>query len=582
MRSILYELSFAALCLPFFAGCAPEQIKESEKVIQMHDGPVVLEDKKFGIYYGDRYNNGLSVFYIVLSDARCYINGLSDPYMDSDGDMLVLELYAPSGNETVPDGVYDCSGSARAMSFNAGSSYVIRFDGSIQTRWEIVEGKISFSSDENGVYDIYTDGFVIEKSSVRMGVEYTANTVLFLQDYMAIAPGLFGPDDDIVDLPFYEVECSYYGNLYESATGNYVLQMMTKGIMEDETGNLPGMLLVMNCFGKLYNSKVDPVLTEGEYLVSTTSGSLFQFNTLLPGMDYDGSPFGTYMYQQSEDSDMVLNYAASGSLDVSYDENGLCTLEVDIVTSSSRRISGKWTGELVIDNNAESSGGVILSTLLEDVECDMSKVETGRLAPIEVLHRDNDIPEKDYDIAEAWQLYLQPRDWTDEEKENHTWDEMLDIWTPDGDVMILEFILPLGSGGDIAPNIGEEYVYTMQPALEVEDPDYTMCISRQGRPYDELFDPISGEEYGYSAFMDYSDRVNARRGFMWNGGYRGNWYLHYKTGSAFIMDEMAPMIHGTVKVVRHDDLTYTLTWDLEDDVEVPNKITGTWTGRIFR
>jgi hypothetical protein len=47
------------------------------------------------------------------------------------------------------------------------------------------------------------------------------------------------------------------------------------------------------------------------------------------------------------------------------------------------------------------------------------------------------------------------------------------------------------------------------------------------------------------------------------------------------MDENAPAVKGTIKVYRKGNI-YKLIWDLQDDAESPNKITGTWEGVVKR
>lgn len=49
----------------------------------IYQGSVELSDKKFGLYYGDKYSNEIGVYYVVLSDAMCFRNGYGSPYMDS-------------------------------------------------------------------------------------------------------------------------------------------------------------------------------------------------------------------------------------------------------------------------------------------------------------------------------------------------------------------------------------------------------------------------------------------------------------------------------------------------------------------
>lgn len=54
-----------------------------------------------------------------------------------------------------------------------------------------------------------------------------------------------------------------------------------------------------------------------------------------------------------------------------------------------------------------------------------------------------------------------------------------------------------------------------------------------------------GDIYGYGTAY-----CNARRGFTWDGWFRGVWYCHLRTGRYFDMDENAPSVFGTVKVAE--------------------------------
>ena len=64
-----------------------------ESPVVLHQGAVELADKKFGLYYGDKFSNEVGVYYIVLSDAMCYLNGYGNPYMDSEGDMTLIHVF---------------------------------------------------------------------------------------------------------------------------------------------------------------------------------------------------------------------------------------------------------------------------------------------------------------------------------------------------------------------------------------------------------------------------------------------------------------------------------------------------------
>ena len=119
----------------------------------------------------------------------------------------------------------------------------------------------------------------------------------------------------------------------------------------------------------------------------------------------------------------------------------------------------------------------------------------------------------------------------------------------------------------------------MQPSLSIDAEMYEIYVSSMGRPYDEIFDQrYAHENKGWAEQLGITsyDRCNARRGFTWStDGFRGNWYMHYKTGKYFELDEHAPAINGTVKVTRTGDNTYDFEWDfIDDNPGTPNRITG--------
>ena len=87
----LLTIVFSALSVIGCQNSKPPTVNKSPVVL--YQGAVELADKKFGLYYGDKFSNEVGVYYVVLSDAMCYLNGYGNPYMDSEGDMLVLEFH---------------------------------------------------------------------------------------------------------------------------------------------------------------------------------------------------------------------------------------------------------------------------------------------------------------------------------------------------------------------------------------------------------------------------------------------------------------------------------------------------------
>lgn len=592
-------------------------------VVDLSYAPVNLQDMEFGMYYGDTQGDTVGVFTIVLSDARCYQDKLGSPYMDSEGDMLVLQVRTPLLKESdkiaIPYGSYEVSDKGGEFTIHAPESYIVRTVGTIQSKWSIKSGVFKITKGKGGKNSLTTRNLIIEKDGVEEKANYVCLSDFMIDDYMEKAASLISTSDDIINMPFPYLSCTYHGDLWGGGAGNFIVNIATKGFIEaDEEGNeymndVPGIYITMNFMSRLYSGNSKPVLEAGRYNVSTSNADLLVRWTLLPGMYMQGTsgttPIGTYILQQPAEGEGEMEFISGGYVDIEYvEEECIMTYEL---TTSKRKVSGVWEGIMPVRNLAETSNESYLTTLDRDVECDMSKVEGGTLRLIETLHRKNIEAAWDYDIAEAWQLYLEPRDWNAEEKaidwvdpenplgadgiegteddwmndkNNNGIRDRLEAWCGDGDVMVLEFILPLGSQGVIAPELNKTYVYTMQPSLSIDEEMYEIYVSQMGRPADEVFDqeyakqhPGWGEQLGLDPKKDSDyDRCNARRGFTWSeDGFRGNWYLHYETGRHRVLDEHAPAINGTVKVTRTADNVYDFEWDfIDDNPGTPNKITG--------
>ena len=583
MRKIFGILAFAAVAFGFTA-CEQPQPSVEKAPIVLYDGPVALVDQGFGMYYGDKNHNSLDVYSVVLSDAVCFRDGFGAPYLDSEGDLLVLEfLTEPQDSDSpvvLPEGKYIITkDNAATPRLNVENSYVKRLVGDIQYTYTFESGSINVSRNAQGSYDVVTENVVLKRGKDLIESYYAYSGDIALSEWSKVAAEIQDLKSDIVDMPFPYVSPVYYGNLFGYGTGNYVVTLATDGFMEDETGTVPGVAIVLNMFGELVPGDNTILLTEGTYTVYPD----FNYNefSMLYGLNMDGVPFGTYLAQIDKSGTQSIEFINGGTVEVSRESvnyEDVYTLKYTL-NAPSRKVTGTWRGALTFLDASEGSGRVILSTLDGDVKCDMSKVERGHMAQVETLKT---TPLPSVDVAEAWQLWLEPRMWTEEEKQL-PWDERIAAWDPNGDIMILEFVVPLNTRGVIAPELNKEYKYTIQPNLSMEDPLYQVSVSKMGRPYDDIFYQPNWKDYTYMTGVD------ARRGFTWQGGYRGNWYLHYIPGTYQNMDEMAPAVKGTVTVTRTSEYRmnigereadFNIVWDLYDDAEASYNIAGEWAGPI--
>ena len=584
MKRILgLTLIFCALCT--FSSCNGPEQEATDSPVVIYEGTADLVDQEFGMYYGDKNNNSTGVYMVVLSDAVCYRDGYGTPYLDSEGDMLVLEFHTELQDADapirIPDGEYAINDTKSGnVKINTDASYLKRLVGNVQYQYDLVSGTVNVSRSDDGGYEISTSSLVVENAGNQYSVQYSYSGNIKFDEWSKVAVSLQSVKDDIVNMPFTEVSGVYYGNLFGYGTGNYVVTLSTDGFMDDDSGTLPGVMLVFNMFDELIAKDQVILLNEGTYTVYPTFNS--QPLSMLYGMDMDGMPFGTYLYQVDANGEQALEYISQGTVEVkrnqeSYDD--VYTFAFSFETTK-RKVSGAWTGAVEFSDASTDSDRVILSNLTDDVECDMHRVETGRMYHVETLKT---TPAPSVDIAEAWQLWLEPRMWTAEEKEL-PWDERIQAWDPNGDVMILEFVVPLDSKGDIAPEKDKLYSYRIQPDLSMDEQLYQVSVSKMGRPYDDIFYEPNWKDYTYMTGVD------ARRGFTWDGGFRGNWYLHYQEGTYQNMDLHGPAVKGTVNVTRLADYAvasgggrqaeFEIVWDLYDDTEASYNITGEWTGTV--
>lgn len=575
-------LILGAFCAAF--SCTTPVENQGDSFVVLDNGSI-LADQEFGMYYGDKNNDSTGVYTVVLSDAVCHRDGYGQPYLDSEGDMLVLEfnteLQDADAIIRIPLGEYYINDTkSGSVKINTDNSYVKRLVGNTQYHYNLVSGAFIVEYDEEGGYEMTTKDLVIENAGEKINVEYSYRGLIKFDEWSKVAVTLQTVKDDIINMPFTDVSAAYYGNLFGYGTGNYVINLSTYGFMEDETGTVPGVALVFNMFDELVPKDHVIILNDGTYTVYPSI--LTEKGSMLCGMDMSGVPFGTYLAQVDSEGSQVLEYISKGTVKVerqkgNYDEVYKFVFDLETPT---RKVSGTWIGVVEFADVSTDSDRLVLSTLDGDVECDMYRVESAGLYHIETLKT---TPLPSIDVAEAWQLWLQPRMWTEEEKAL-PWDERIQAWNPNGDIMIFEFILPLGSKGNVAPEKDKEYSYQIQPDLAMSEVLYGQSISKMGRPYDDIFYEPNWKDYTYMTGVD------ARRGFTWAGGFRGNWYLHYEEGTWQNMDETAPAVKGTVKVTRLTDYTVAsggglqakinIVWDLYDDAEASYNITGEWTGPV--
>lgn len=351
MKNITAALLIALTAIA--SGCSKDETPETgDGDITDPAAPVVLRDTGLSMYYGNRNNDGIGIFVIALTNGTCYQED-SQTYLGSEGDLLVLEfrssLLQDGEAVTLPEGNYRVSGFAPSkMTINAENSYVLRMSDRVQSRWEIKSGTVSVRKGSGGRYTLTTKEFVISKGEEHIEREYAFNSFLPIGNYIEKAPEMFGQEDDLIDLPFTDVTCTYNGNVYDSNTGNFALTFSTMGFSSDKNDNIPGISITINAFSKLYKDGEQIILEAGRYNVtSMDSFALYSRWTVAPGAYLNNKPTGSYVYQQVKDAEPSLDFIDSGHIVVSYDEMNICTIDYDF-KSDERDIEGSWKGRLSV------------------------------------------------------------------------------------------------------------------------------------------------------------------------------------------------------------------------------------------
>ena len=123
----------------------------------------------------------------------------------------------------------------------------------MQSKWNLESGVINVVKEESGEYQITTRDLVITKDEIADTVEYVCISTIEVADYLCEAPARLGLKDDIIDMPFPDMDCIYNGDLFGNGTGNFIINLATKGFVteEGEMTDIPGIYMTLNLFSRL-------------------------------------------------------------------------------------------------------------------------------------------------------------------------------------------------------------------------------------------------------------------------------------------------------------------------------------------
>ncbi len=513
-----------ALTLSMIAFCSQAQVrlqKANNIARSAYATGTVTFQTTLAAYYsnGTDYNN----YYLIIAenydasfDSSGNVTGAENSHVAS------LDFYVPSTEPVLPAGTYKASTDASAGDYYYDVEYTL-------------VNHYNANSQPDASYDITSD-VVVEKEEGdnlytitfkdAQGTDYYYKGYLVFQDINGTT-GTYPPIESNVNTTFTGGMGIYNGNLYESQTGNMVINLFDTDF-DPESGTMlaDGYYISICAFNILFSDPSKAEVRPGTYTVSRK----FTRDTYYPGLeiDYIGTtiPFGTYVCQRvTTNGEPVYRYAYinSGTIEITQDDNGY-NFNINCTTSSGLTVKGTATGITIpVTDASDDNRGAVISTLEEDHVLDLDYIKTSR---IYFMGEQNGCNSFWYDIGSVSGL-----DGTE------------------GDIMRFEILT--------APNTGNVPLGTYE---------------------------VMAYDHNYTNFYEPWKLV---QGYWYNSGeLTGTRYMHFEEGRTNVMDELAPAVSGTVKIESVDGTTtvldgehqYKVTVNVYDDGGF--NISGEWTGPV--
>lgn len=488
-----------------------------------------------GAFY-EKQSDALANYYMIFSSVAGQYDSASGALTVPKGMALCLDLYAePTGGQSLPEGSYEPGDGTKPMSYNQEYSYIQVMDANSQVTETIpLTNPISVSTSAGGQSIIMTTATI---KGVEKTVRFMGNIAFSNADQSADAYYQMTSD---INTTFTGGIALYYGNLYESNTGNMVIRLYDCDF-DPETGAQlsSGTAVELMLFNVLFADPKDAEVAPGHYTMARN----FQRNTWFPGMtiNYMGVniAFGTFaQVLNMEDSSFgdqgyAWSHAAGGTIDIEDAGEGKIRITLDLKSKTGYAIKGSYTGPaLPVADYSKPDNHAVISTLQEDLMLDLDYVkyadiydhgmQEGNTRSFCIdLGTDDDVDKNDRYVL------------------NHT-----DNSEYGADCMRLEFLTD-----PTAPYLPEGVYFVMEE-------NYT----------------------------SYFQAGRMRQGYFANGGeITGTRWMHLAPKRYYVMDGHAPAVSGSVSVQRAGrdeegrDL-YTFNINLVDDAGF--NIVGDWTGPV--
>ncbi|MCQ2266296.1 MAG: hypothetical protein MJZ40_01125 [Bacteroidaceae bacterium] len=484
----------------------------------------------------EKQSENVANYYMIFSSVAGQYDAVSGALTVPKGMALFLDLYAePTGGKGLPEGTYEAGDGTTPLSYNKEYTYIQVMDADSKVTETIpLTQPITVSTSAGGQSIIQTKATIkgVEKTVRFMGSISFSNADQSADAYYQMTSD--------INTTFTGGIALYYGNLYESNTGNMVIRLYDCDFDKESGAQLSsGTAVELMLFNVLFANPKDAEVAPGHYTVARN----FQRNTWFPGMtiNYMGVniAFGTFaQVLNMEDSSFgdqgyAWSHAASGTIDIEDAGEGKIRITLDLKSKTGYAIKGTYTGPaLPVADYSKPDNHAVISTLQEDLMLDLGYVkyaevynhgmQEGNTRSFVIdLGTDNDVDKEDRYVL------------------NHT-----DNSEYGADCMRMEFLTD-----PTAPYIPEGVYFVMEE-------NYT----------------------------NYFQAGRMRQGYFANGGeITGTRWMHLAPKRYYVMDGHAPAVSGSVSVQRAGkdeagkDL-YTFNINLVDDAGF--NIVGDWTGLV--
>lgn len=501
---------------------ASEATAKAQAPAKAATGETVKLTKALLAYY-DAKTYANPDYYVILTDDENATYDVSTASLTTTGGHVVAVDFFNEATSPIalPAGNYTGAKTEAVGTYSSSYSVSIVYDETgKQTSYVAMAGTVSVS--KSG--DTYTI-----TCQDKTGVNFTYTGQLSFIDANA-SSHVYDQISSNVNTTFTGGLAYYYGNLYESQTGNIYINLYDCDF-DTETGgmNADGFDLALCAFGRLFPVSSAAHVEEGIYTVAKN----FSKGTYYPGMeiDYMGNtiPFGSYI-KQRKNGNYYYGYVTDGQFMITENEDGTYDVTVNLTTDAGLSIRGTASHITfpVIDASDDEEESHI-SNLEDDVHLDLNYVDTAY-----AWRNAYDYNGNQTNGCNVFTVYISRPSGKDMEGQDY--EKVCDL-------MSFEFIAE-GTKDDL--------------------PEGTYTVMDYSHLYTNMYEPFK-----------------LVQGYFYNGGeLTGTRYYGFYGAPYGYVKWIAPAESGTVSVKRNEGNNYTFTVDLLDDAGWA--ITGSWTGELSK